>query len=356
MNQKLIKRDAVGRAMVYVAAFIVIVAGIGAGKAVIVPFLLALLFSMICAPPAFWLKRHGMPMPLALTLILLVLIIVQVAFGAMITRMLTSFTASLPFYQARLWEWESTIRAYAAAHDISLGDTFGEMVNTSAILGLVRDLLANVGRLLGQGFVITLVVFFLLLETASFEAKLNWIYRRLGKEPPDFVDLVQVVNRYMLFKTLISLMTGVCVWIGLTLMKIDFALMWGLLAFLLNFIPTIGSIIAALPAVLLAFVQVGVGGAIGVALLYLGVNVLFGNIVEPRVVGRGVGMSPLVVLLSILFWGWLLGPVGMILSVPLTMSIKIALGTRPETEAISVLIGRGIPEDEPPLQQDAKNE
>ncbi len=335
----------------YVAAFTVIVAGIGAAKAIIVPFLLALLFSMICAPPAFWLKRHGIPMPLALGVILLLLIIVQVLFGAMITRMLTTFTASLPFYQARLWEWEGAIRAYAAAHDINLGDAFGDVVNTSAILGLVRDLLASIGRLLGQGVIITLIVFFLLLETPLFEAKLNWIYRRQGKQPPNFADLVRTVNRYMVLKTLISIMTGALVWGGLSLMRIDFALMWGLLAFLLNFIPTIGSIIAAIPAVLLAFVQFGLGGALGVALLFFGVNVLFGNIIEPRVVGRGVGMSPLVVLLSILFWGWLLGPVGMILSVPLTMSIKIVLGARPETQAFAVLIGRGIPEDERPFDE-----
>jgi predicted PurR-regulated permease PerM len=122
--------------------------------------------------------------------------------------------------------------------------------------------------------------------------------------------------------------------------------LWGLVAFLFNFVPNIGSIIAAVPALLLALVQLGPGPALAAGAGYLVVNIVMGNVVEPRFMGRGVGLSTLVVFLSLVFWGWVLGPVGMLLSVPLTMVVKLALEANPETRWIAVLIGPDV-EPEP---------
>ena len=112
-----------------------------------------------------------------------------------------------------------------------------------------------------------------------------------------------------------------------------------MLAFLLNYIPTIGSIIAAVPAVLLALVQLGPAEAATTALGFPGINMVFGNIIEPRLMGFGVGISPLVIFVGLVSWGWIFGPVGMLLSVPLTMTLKLALESDERTEWIAILLG-----------------
>ena len=120
------------------------------------------------------------------------------------------------------------------------------------------------------------------------------------------------------------------------LIGVDYHVLWGLLAFLLNFIPTFGSILAAVPPVLLAIVQLGFGEALMTAALYVAVNVIVGSILEPRFMGKGLDLSSLVVFLSLVFWGWILGPVGMLLSVPLTIMLKIALESSPDTHWAAV--------------------
>ena len=133
------------------------------------------------------------------------------------------------------------------------------------------------------------------------------------------------VQRYLAIKTVTSLVTGLLVGVWVGMMGLDFAVVWGLVAFMLNYIPNIGSIVAAVPAVLLAVIQLGVGPGIAVALGYLVINITMGNLVEPALLGRSLGLSTLVVFLSLIFWGWMWGTVGMLLSVPLTMMTKIFL-------------------------------
>jgi predicted PurR-regulated permease PerM len=120
---------------------------------------------------------------------------------------------------------------------------------------------------------------------------------------------------------------------------VDFPVLWGLLAFLLNYVPNIGSIIAAVPAVLLALVQLGVGEATATAIGFLAINVAFGNFIEPRLMGYGVGISPLIIFVGLIFWGWVFGPVGMLLSVPLSMTLKLALENDERTRWVAIFIG-----------------
>jgi len=146
---------------------------------------------------------------------------------------------------------------------------------------------------------------------------------------------------YMVLKAIISMFTGLIVWIALVIIGTDYAFLWAVVAFLFNFIPNIGSIIAAVPAVLLTLVQLGAFSSIIVSLLYIVINVLIGSVVEPKVMGKGLGLSTLVVFLSLIFWGWLLGIVGMLLSIPLTIMVKIILDENEKTRWISVLLGSG---------------
>jgi predicted PurR-regulated permease PerM len=154
----------------------------------------------------------------------------------------------------------------------------------------------------------------------------------------------------MVIKTLISLATGVLIGIWLFILGVDFPILWGFLAFLLNYVPNVGSTIAAIPAVLLAFIQLGLGRAVMATAGYMAVNFILDNVIETRLMGQRLGLSTLVVFLSLIFWGSLLGPVGMVLCIPLTMTLKFACENNRDTRWIAVLIGPETPtESIPPV-------
>ncbi len=187
-------------------------------------------------------------------------------------------------------------------------------------------------------FVVTLILVFMLLEAAVLPIKIR---SALGSPDADlqrFTKAAGEIQKYLGLKTAISAVTGLLIGTWVAILGLDFALTWGFLAFLLNFIPNIGSIIAAVPAVLLALVQLGPAEAILVAAGFLVVNVVLGNLVEPQLMGRTLGMSTLVVFLSLVFWGWLWGPVGMFLSVPLTMILKIGMENSRDLKPIAIML------------------
>ena len=132
------------------------------------------------------------------------------------------------------------------------------------------------------------------------------------------------------------------IYICLALIGLDYALLWATLAFLLNFVPNIGSIIAAVPAVVLALIQLGFMGSLEVALVFIVINIMVGSVFEPKYMGEGLGLSTLVVFLSLIFWGWVFGPVGMLLSIPLTIMLKLALQTDAETIWMALLLDSEI--------------
>jgi predicted PurR-regulated permease PerM len=179
----------------------------------------------------------------------------------------------------------------------------------------------------------------MLLEARSILRKLAEILQDPEESLPRFESFSETINRYMAIKTTTSALTGILAYALNVLLGVDFAVLWGLLAFLLNYVPNIGSFIAAVPAVLLAAVQLGLGEAAFLGVAYFALNTVVGGMFEPRFMGQGLGLSTLVVWLSLVFWGWALGPVGMLLSVPLTVTLRIALEHRPDTHWIAVLLG-----------------
>ena len=192
--------------------------------------------------------------------------------------------------------------------------------------------------MLSNGFLILLTVIFILAEAWTFPRKLRTVLDDPERDLPHFERFAENINRYIAIKTTVSIATGAFVSLALWIIGVDHAILWGLLAFLLNYVPTIGSAIAAVPPVLLALIQLGGGHALAVAAVFVVVNVVMGNVVEPRFMGRSLGLSTLAVFLSLVFWGWMLGPVGTMLSVPLTMTAKIALEANPATAWLAHLL------------------
>ena len=191
-----------------------------------------------------------------------------------------------------------------------------------------------------------MTVIFILLEASGMPAKLARIFGGSEATMERFNQFVENIKHYMAIKTLSSLLTGLLVFILLTIVGVDYPLLWGLLAFAMNYVPNIGSILAAIPVIILTLIQLDPLHTLLVAIGYLTINVLIGTVLEPRFMGRELGLSTLVVFLSLLFWGWVLGPVGMLLSVPLTNTAKIALDSRDDTRWIAVLLGPDVAAEE----------
>ena len=322
------------------AAFVVVVAGMKAAEAILVPFLVAAFLALICGPPMFWLQRKGVPSAVALLIVVAVICGIAVGVGALVGSSFNDFTTALPTYQVRLQERIETLVVWMDELGIALPpNILSDVVNPGQIMQLVGRIVSGLGGLVANSFLITLTVVFILLEASSFPAKLRAAFGDAHGAFGRFDEVADNVNRYLAIKTAISLATGAVISVWMAVIGVDFPLLWGLLAFLLNYVPNIGSIIAAVPAVLLALIQLGPGPAGLAALGFLVVNFVMGNLVEPRFMGRGLGLSTLVVFLSLVFWGWVFGAVGMLLSVPLTMTVKIALDSREETRWIAVLLG-----------------
>ncbi len=206
-------------------------------------------------------------------------------------------------------------------------------------LTMASVVVERLGQLLGNTFLVLLTVIFILLEAGTFTTKLEDAFVRTDDTTQRAQQIIESIQHYIVIKTWVSLATGVLVVIWLKFLGVSYAPLWGLLAFLFNFIPNVGSFIAAIPAVLIAWVELTTAPAIACAIGFIVVNGAIGNFIEPRLMGRGLGLSPLVVFCSMVFWGWVLGPIGMLLSVPLTMTARIAMDGFDDTKWIATLMG-----------------
>ena len=343
------ERTAPANPLLALAALVVVAAGIKAAEQVMVPFLLAAFIATVAATPVFWLQRHRLPVGLAITVVVLGLIAVLVGFGAIVAESADAFRERLPFYQERAVALLEPVLAFFGGLGVELSP---ELLDPGRALGFAGDALGSLGSVLTNSFFILLAVVFILTEAWSFPRKLGTVLKHPERDLPHFKRFAEKLNRYFAIKTTVSVATGVFVGLAMWLLGVDFPILWGLLAFLLNYVPNIGSVIAAIPPVLLAIMQLGPIHAVATAGVFLAVNVVMGSVVEPKFMGRELGLSTLVVFLSLVFWGWMLGPVGMLLSVPLTMTVKIAMEANPTTRWIAHLLdpadARPVGENEEP--------
>ncbi len=327
------------------AAFVIVVAGMRQAHAILVPFLLSGFIAIIAAQPLFFLKQHKIPTGVALLLVIGTIVLAGILLGAIVGNSVDDFSAQLPLYQERLRSETGSLLAWLNGVGITIPqEAMAKLVDPAKMMQMAAVGLRSLGGLLTNTFLILLTVIFILLEASGFPAKLRQIMDNPAEGMAHLERFLGNVKHYMAIKSATSLLTGTVVAIWLWIVGVDYPLLWGLLALLLNFVPNIGSIIAAVPAVLLATIQLGSGGALLTMAGYLAINGLVGSVIEPRFMGRGLGLSTLVVFVSLVLWGWVLGPVGMFLSVPLTIMVKIALDSSDETRWIAVLLGPEIKE------------
>jgi len=328
-------------AIISAAAVIILIFGMQAAKVLLVPFLLAIFLALITVRPMLWMQKQGVPAFAGALIIVVAMMLALAAIATIIGTSIAEFTSVLPSYQERLdLIVEKTFRFIATRIDEDFsGETLGDLVDAGWAMGLAATILNGVRDMLTNAFLILFTMVFILLEASTIPTKISAAFgvgADTFERPRLFLDNL---GRYLGIKTVVSIVTGLLIGVITWSIGLDFPLLWGMLAFLLNYIPNIGSIIAAIPAVVVAGLQLGTGAALATAMGFLGVNMLFGNIIEPRLMGHGVGLSPLIVFIGLVFWGWVFGPVGMLLSVPLTMALKMALERDERTKWIALFLG-----------------
>ena len=328
------------RTLYVVAAIVVIVAGMRAASPILVPFLVSIFIAVVSAPVLRWLQDRGLPMWLALVLVVCAIAVLILAVVTLVGSSVTDFSQKIPEYHARLLDIKRDCVGWLEGHGIKIKRQVDqEGLDPMRLFGFVTGTVNSLSGVFANTLLILLTVVFLLIEASTLPAKLQTMPGDIRARQLRMAKIAEDIRRYMVIKTWVSLLTGGLATGLLMIIGVDYALMWGLLAFFLNFVPNIGSVIAAVPAVLLALAQLGIAPAIYVTLGYVAINLVIGNVVEPRLMGRGLGLSTLVVFVSLVFWGWILGPVGMVLSVPLTMIVKIYLESNEQTRWMAVMLG-----------------
>jgi len=326
-----------GYIIIVLASIVIILGALKLAAAIVAPFLLSAFIAIIIAPLYSWLIHKKVPTVLALLAVVGGLMVLFSLVGVLVGSSIQSFTENMPLYEAQLETQLQSLTGLMERYGLGRGEITA-MLNPGALMKYSATVLKGAGSILTNSFIILLIVLFMLLESTQLAKKIA--YTDGEKETMKHVNEVMTkIKRYMALKAVVSLVTGLVVTVALMMIGLDYAILWGFIAFLFNFIPNIGSVIAAIPAMLLAYVQLGTFGVIEVGVVYLLVNTLIGQIIEPRLMGQGLGISTLVVFLSLIFWGWLLGPVGMLLSIPLTIMIKMMLNTAEKTRWLAVLIG-----------------
>lgn len=340
--------------VVTLAGLFIVLAGMKVAANLLLPVVYAFFLAVLSYPLARWLRRHGCPMAVALGVTMFVNLAVVAGLITIAVRLIVSFSADLPRYvkdlggklgDLAIW-LESKGVAGAKAEADHLFE-WGTVIEWSTQENVLRSLGAALGSTFGAvstifvGLVmILLIMMFILMEAHGTHTRLHAVKLSGG---PDFSGLMRSaddIQKYLGVKTLISGLTGLLAGVLCWFFGLQYPLLWAILAFVFNFIPAVGSTAASVPAIAEALVQHGPMHAVVVAVGYGGINFCLDNFVQPHLLGNRFGISPLVVILSVIFWGWLWGPLGMFLAVPLTMVIKVILDNTQEFRWLSVAMAK----------------
>ncbi|MFH1764410.1 MAG: AI-2E family transporter [Gemmatimonadota bacterium] len=331
------------------ALLVIVVGGLRLAAPILLPFSLALFLAILTLPIVVWLQQHRVPRGLAIFLAVLADIALFGLIILLASQSINDFQDKIPGYALRLtnlWNgWIEALRGTTFPGATVLADYLNpDLVNPGQFFTLAGGTLTRVFSFASNAFLVFIILVFTLAEATVFPAKFRAILGREHGHSSRLTKIVTEVQEYLGIKTFISLATGVLLGAWCWVLDLDFPILLGLVAFVLNYVPTIGSIIASVPAMILALIQYGPGHALIVSVGYVAVNLAFGNLIEPNLLGRRLGLSTLVVILSLIFWGWVWGAVGALLAVPLTMVVKIMLENTSDLRWVAILLDKTPPE------------
>lgn len=343
------------------AVGVILIQGLRFAQPVVLPVALAGFLAVICLPIVLWMTSKRVPVVVAVPVTVLA---VAGVFGLLIvlgTQQLTGLQARLIEHGDAIgpellkWVNEIAARFELLEEDEQLSATVWGLFDVSRLASMATGVTTWALSFVSSTFLVFLILAFALSEAVVFPQKLGVVAGDAVASSERLTAIVDEVQGYLVIKTLVSLTTGMLLGLWTWAMGLEHWLLLGLIAFVLNYVPTIGSVLASVPALALVLIQVDpasgdfvgfdIQRAVIVSIGYLAVNILFGNWLEPTLMGRRLGLSTLVVVLSLVFWGWLWGPVGAVLSVPLTMVVKIMLENTRDLQWVAVLLGKAPPAD-----------
>jgi AI-2 transport protein TqsA len=307
-------------------------------QSILIPTILALVLSIILAPVVHFLQRFRIPISLAALISILVSMLIIVSLSSIVIVSLNSLNESIPDYSLKFRNLAQIINVFLKRYDTSITEWLPHLQTVAS--NFVGAFLTVTMTIVKNSLLIFMITFFMLIEATRFSEKARKIFGDGNFYSYSFKIIGKDIQRYLLFKTLISLLTGFLVWLALLVLGVDFPLVWALIAFILNFIPNIGSIAATAPPVILSFLQFE--GSIRMVLLVLlilgSIQMFIGNYLEPKLMGSHLNLSPLIVFMSMIFWGWMWGPTGMLLATPLTVCLKVILDHHTKTRPFAQMI------------------
>lgn len=330
------------RTLIMAAAAIIVIAGLKTAGSVLVPVLLAAFLAVLSYPPIAWLQKRKLPDWAAVLVVFSGVLVTFVLISVYIGASIRDFTGNLPEYQAGVLDQIRPLLAWLSGYGIEVSaEVITEQLNTGRVMTWFAGALSTASSVLSDTLFVLLTTIFIILEATGLPKKIAMAMGTEEGELGRFSGVLDKLRAYLSIKTQVSLLTGFLAGLLVFVVGVEYAALWALLAFLLNFVPTLGSIIAALPAVVMALIQFGWERAAIVGGGYLVINLVIGNVIEPKLMGRRLGLSTLVVFLSLVFWGFVWGPLGMLLCVPLTMLVKILLESSDDLQWLAVLLGSG---------------
>lgn len=306
---------------------------------ILVPFLIAVAIAILLSPIFNYLETRHIPKTVSLVLVTILVLIPVVLLGGFVGQEVQDFTQNYHTVQEAFDEWFKKFSLFFGNIGIEISqEDINESLKKTNFTDIIQHLVLQAKDQFSNVFMIFFIVGFMLMESDRLYDKLVKIMHNRGENIEKEMEIIEKVKSYFLIKMKTSLLTAICVMTVLWYYDIQYFLLWATLAFFLNFIPVIGSVLAAIPAILMALVNQDLVTALWVALWYFIINILVGNILEPHIMGKGLSLSPLVVFLSMIFWGWIFGPAGMILSVPLTMGMQFLFDQYEETKWFALIL------------------
>jgi AI-2 transport protein TqsA len=323
----------------YFASFVVIIAGIKMSSQVVIILFLAIFISSIFSTLLKVLQKKHIPRLFSYFIILLIVISIGLMLAYVINISLNDFLTNLPTYEEKLKNTILNLLHLAQDTGIQIDkDKIMGALNFNSFFGFTTNILGSIGTFLSKFLLVVIGVAFILAESKSFQTKLKVIFKNNAKKLEHFNLFSFNIQKYFVVKSFTSFLTGFIITIVLSLLGVDYPILWGVIAMLFNFVPVVGSIIASIPAILLTFMNLDINITIWVIVLYVIINVSISNILEPKLMGKELGLSPLVIFFSLIFWGYILGLVGMFLAVPITMTLKIAFDSNTSTHWLGILM------------------
>ncbi|MGB6329476.1 MAG: AI-2E family transporter [Halarcobacter sp.] len=323
----------------YFASLVIIIAGVKAASEIVIILFLSIFIASIVSTIIKILEKKFIPKFIAYLFVIGIFILISLLLSYIINISLKDFLTNIPIYEKKLHlviiDSVAFLENYGFAVD---KQTILEALSFSSFFSFTTNIIGSIGSFLSKFLLLVIGIAFILAESKSFEKKLKIIFSKNSKKLEHFNLFSQNIQKYFLVKTTTSFLTGFLISISLIFFEVDYPILWGVIAMLFNFIPVVGSIIAAIPAVLLSFVTADLNTTIILIIVYVFINIFISNILEPKFMGKELGLSPLIIFFSLIFWGWVLGIVGMFLAVPLTMTLKIAFNSNTNTRWISIFM------------------